>query len=89
MAVAALNNRVLTLNLFFLFTILFITALVIAKLILKKEKPCEEICIVGERETLQTMNQKYNTPFILVNNSQIENTDDIYEGMSPQITYKM
>jgi hypothetical protein len=65
------------------------TALATARPILQKEYPCEEIYIVGKGETLQTISEKCNAPFILVDNPHIQDTDDIYEGLPLQITYEM
>jgi len=88
MAAAAVNNRSLALNSFFLFAILFITVLATARPIVKKEHPCDEIYIVGEGETLQTISEKCNAPFILIDNPHIQDTDDISEGVPLKITHE-
>jgi hypothetical protein len=88
MATAAVNNRSFALNFSILFVIVFITAVATARPVVKKEYQCEEIYIVGEGETLQTISEKCNAPFILFDNPHIEDTDDIYEGVPLKITYK-
>nr|ABR16814.1 unknown [Picea sitchensis] len=52
----------------------------------RHNRPCEEIYIVGEGETLQTISEKCNAPFILFDNPHIQDTDDIYEGLPLKIT---
>ena len=88
MAAAAANNRSFALSLSFLFVIAFMTALATARTVVKKEYQCEEIYIVREGETLQTISEKCNAPFILFDNPHIEDTDDIYEGVPLKITYQ-
>ena len=89
MAAAAGNNRWLSQNFSFLMAIMFITALATARPIVREEHPCEEIYIVGDGETLQTISEKCNAPFILDDNPQIQDTDDIYEGLPLQLSYEM
>jgi len=48
--------------------------------------PCEEIYIVEEGETLQTISEKCNAPFILMDNPHIQDTDDLSQGLVLQIT---
>jgi len=88
MAAAAINNGTFALNFSFLTAILFMTALVTARPIVNKERPCEEIYIVGEGETLQTISEKCHAPFILIDNPHIQDTDDISEGLPLQIAYQ-
>ncbi|KAG5579664.1 hypothetical protein H5410_050291 [Solanum commersonii] len=47
---------------------------------------CDEIYIVGEGETLQTISEKCDDLFILLENTHI-NDDDIYPGLVLKITY--
>jgi len=42
--------------------------------------------MVGEGETLQTISEKCNAPFILIDNPHIQDTDDISEGVPLKIT---
>jgi len=74
----------------FLFAILFLTALAATArpVVYNQERPCEEIYFVGEGETLQTISEKCNAPFILFDNPHIQDTDDLYEGLPLQITYQ-
>jgi hypothetical protein len=65
------------------------TTLATARPVVRKEYQCEEIYIVGEGETLQTISEKCNAPFILFDNPHIQDTDDIYEGVPLKITYQM
>ena len=81
MAVAGASQRSFALNLFLLFAILPITVLATARPMFNKERPCAEIYIVGKGETLQTISEKCNAPFILIDNPHIQDTDDIYEGL--------
>lgn len=71
----------------FFFAILFMAVLATARPIVNKERPCEEIYIVGKGETLQTISVKCKADFILIDNPHIQDTDDIYEGLPLQIFY--
>eukprot|EP01018_Ginkgo_biloba_P032498 Gb_36040 [translate_table: standard] len=42
---------------------------------------CGEIYVVKDGETLQTISDRCNAPFILVDNPQIRDTDDVYAGL--------
>ncbi|KAJ7551738.1 hypothetical protein O6H91_06G026700 [Diphasiastrum complanatum] len=42
--------------------------------------PCEEFYVVKAGETLHSVSAKCNAPFILIDNPQIEEGDDIEEG---------
>lgn len=48
--------------------------------------PCEEMYIVEEGETLQTISEKCNAPFILMDNPHIQDTDDLSQGLVLKIT---
>ncbi|KAK4723819.1 hypothetical protein R3W88_026598 [Solanum pinnatisectum] len=48
---------------------------------------CDEIYVVGEGETLQTISEKCGDLFILVENTHINDDDDIYPGLVLKITY--
>ncbi|KAK4723813.1 hypothetical protein R3W88_026592 [Solanum pinnatisectum] len=47
---------------------------------------CDEIYVVGEGETLQTISEKCNDIFILAENTHINDDDDIYPGLVLKIT---
>ncbi|KAK6777414.1 hypothetical protein RDI58_024131 [Solanum bulbocastanum] len=47
---------------------------------------CDEIYVVGEGETLQTISEKCDDLFILVENTHINEDDDIYPGFVLKIT---
>ncbi|WMV42813.1 hypothetical protein MTR67_036198 [Solanum verrucosum] len=49
---------------------------------------CDEIHVVRERETLQTISDKCGDPFILIENTHINDADDIYPGLVLKITYR-
>ncbi|KAL4193893.1 hypothetical protein AMTRI_Chr06g201590 [Amborella trichopoda] len=42
---------------------------------------CDELYIVKDGETLQTISEKCNAPFLLFDNPHILDTDDIGEGV--------
>ncbi|KAH0850073.1 hypothetical protein HID58_095811 [Brassica napus] len=45
------------------------------------EKPCEEIYVVGEGETLHTIGDKCGDPFIVERNPHIHDPDDVFPGL--------
>ncbi|KEH18985.1 putative LysM domain-containing protein [Medicago truncatula] len=49
-------------------------------------KPCDEIYVVGEGETLNTISDKCNDPFIVENNPHIHDPDDVFPGLVIKIT---
>ncbi|KAG6526379.1 hypothetical protein ZIOFF_016362 [Zingiber officinale] len=49
-------------------------------------QPCDEIYVVREGETLQTISEKCNDPFILEENPHILDFDDVYPGLVIKIT---
>ena len=49
-------------------------------------KPCDEIYVVGEGETLNTIGDKCNDPFIVDNNPHIHDPDDVFPGLVIKIT---
>ncbi|CAJ1949964.1 unnamed protein product [Sphenostylis stenocarpa] len=49
-------------------------------------RPCEEIYVVGEGETLHTISDKCGDPFIVENNPQIHDPDDVFPGLVIKIT---
>ncbi|KAM3287476.1 hypothetical protein P3S67_020906 [Capsicum chacoense] len=47
---------------------------------------CDEMYIVGEGETLQTISDKCDDLFILEENTHINDADDVYPGLVLKIT---
>ncbi|KAG6734145.1 hypothetical protein I3842_01G259000 [Carya illinoinensis] len=50
------------------------------------EKPCDEIYVVGEGETLHTISDKCSDPFIVEQNPHIHDPDDVFPGLVIRIT---
>ncbi|KAG9158444.1 hypothetical protein Leryth_013188 [Lithospermum erythrorhizon] len=53
-----------------------------------QERPCEEIYVVGEGETLHTISDKCGDPFIVENNPHIHDPDDVFPGLVIKIITK-
>ncbi|CAJ1977106.1 unnamed protein product [Sphenostylis stenocarpa] len=51
-----------------------------------RQRPCDEIYVVGEGETLHTISDKCNDPFIVERNPHIHDPDDVYPGLVIKIT---
>ena len=49
-------------------------------------RPCEDIYVVGEGETLHTISDKCGDPFIVENNPHIHDPDDVFPGLVIKIT---
>jgi hypothetical protein len=49
-------------------------------------KPCDEIYVVREGETLQTISEKCGDPFIVEENPHIHDPDDVFPGLVIRIT---
>ncbi|KAE8098527.1 hypothetical protein FH972_016582 [Carpinus fangiana] len=49
-------------------------------------KPCDEIYVVREGETLQTISEKCGDPFIVEENPHIHDPDDVFPGLLIKIT---
>ncbi|XP_045802440.1 uncharacterized protein LOC123896032 [Trifolium pratense] len=47
---------------------------------------CDEMYVVGEGETLNTISDKCNDPFIVENNPHIHDPDDVFPGLVIKIT---
>ncbi|KAL1202861.1 hypothetical protein V5N11_015116 [Cardamine amara subsp. amara] len=45
------------------------------------ERPCEEIYVVGEGETLNSISDKCGDPFIVERNPHIHDPDDVFPGL--------
>ncbi|KAE8690551.1 transcription initiation factor TFIID subunit 12-like [Hibiscus syriacus] len=52
----------------------------------KKNKACDEIYVVGEGETLQTISEKCGDPFIVEHNPHIHDPDDVFPGLLIKVT---
>ncbi|PON69931.1 LysM domain containing protein [Parasponia andersonii] len=50
------------------------------------DRPCDEIYVVGEGETLHTISDKCNDPFIVERNPHIHDPDDVFPGLVIKIT---
>ncbi|XP_019158433.1 PREDICTED: uncharacterized protein LOC109155155 [Ipomoea nil] len=51
-----------------------------------ERRQCEEIYVVREGETLQTISGKCGDPFIVEENPHIHDPDDVYPGLVIKIT---
>ncbi|KAK9202410.1 hypothetical protein WN944_017620 [Citrus x changshan-huyou] len=49
-------------------------------------RPCDEIYVVGEGETLHTISDKCGDPFIVEHNPHIHDPDDLFPGLVIKIT---
>jgi len=49
-------------------------------------RPCEEIYVVAEGETLHSISDKCGDPFILERNPHVHDPDDVFPGLVIQIT---
>ncbi|KAB2607762.1 hypothetical protein D8674_010930 [Pyrus ussuriensis x Pyrus communis] len=49
-------------------------------------KPCDEIYVVREGETLQTIIEKCGDPYIVEENPHIHDPDDVFPGLLIRIT---
>ncbi|CAN4085275.1 unnamed protein product [Withania somnifera] len=49
-------------------------------------RPCDEIYVVGERETLHTISDKCGDPYIVERNPHIHDPDDVFPGLVIKIT---
>ncbi|KAF8033413.1 hypothetical protein BT93_D2218 [Corymbia citriodora subsp. variegata] len=45
------------------------------------ERPCDEIYVVGEGETLHSISAKCGDPFIVERNPHVHDPDDVYPGL--------
>ncbi|KAG6765159.1 hypothetical protein POTOM_029177 [Populus tomentosa] len=51
-----------------------------------EEKPCDEIYVVGEGETLHTISEKCRDPYIVEENPHIHDPDDVFPGLVIKIS---
>ena len=49
-------------------------------------RPCEEVYVVGEGETLHSISDKCGDPFILERNPHVHDPDDVFPGLVIRIT---
>ncbi|KAL7247857.1 hypothetical protein ACSBR2_002712 [Camellia fascicularis] len=49
-------------------------------------KPCDEIYVVREGDTLQTIGEKCGDPYIVEENPHIHDPDDVFPGLVIKIT---
>lgn len=45
------------------------------------ERPCDEIYVVGEGETLHTISDRCGDPYIVERNPHIHDPDDVFPGL--------
>ncbi|GAB2227743.1 hypothetical protein Droror1_Dr00009570 [Drosera rotundifolia] len=45
------------------------------------QRPCDEIYVVGEGETLNTISDKCGDPYIVERNPHIQDPDDVFPGL--------
>ncbi|KAF5947664.1 hypothetical protein HYC85_013621 [Camellia sinensis] len=50
------------------------------------QQPCDEIYVVREGETLNTISEKCGDPFIVEENPHIHDPDDVFPGLVIKIT---
>ncbi|CAA6663371.1 unnamed protein product [Spirodela intermedia] len=50
------------------------------------QRPCEEVYVVGEGETLHTISARCGDPFIVERNPHIHDPDDVFPGLVIEIT---
>ncbi|KAL6521123.1 hypothetical protein OROGR_017692 [Orobanche gracilis] len=50
------------------------------------ERPCDEIYVAREGETLHTISDKCGDPFIVEENPHIHDPDDVFPGLVIKIT---
>ncbi|KAK1376906.1 LysM domain-containing protein [Heracleum sosnowskyi] len=50
---------------------------------------CDQIFVVGEGETLHTINDKCKEPFITEQNPNIQDSDDVFPGLVIKITSRI
>lgn len=53
---------------------------------LLRTRPCDEIYVVGEGETLHTISDRCGDPFIVERNPHIHDPDDVFPGLVIKIT---
>lgn len=53
---------------------------------MNNDKACDEIYVVKEGETLQTISEKCGDPYIVEENPHIHDPDDVFPGLVIKIT---
>ena len=51
-----------------------------------EDRPCDEIYVVREGETLHTISEKCGDPYIVEENPHIHDPDDVFPGLVIKIT---
>ncbi|KGN46208.1 hypothetical protein Csa_005039 [Cucumis sativus] len=65
----------------------FVTVMALIIVVASAEsRPCDDIYVVKEGETLHTISAKCGDPFIVDNNPHIQDSDDVFPGLLIQIT---
>ncbi|GMN39400.1 hypothetical protein TIFTF001_008640 [Ficus carica] len=54
--------------------------------IINRSRPCDEIYVVREGETLQTIAERCGDPYIVEENPHIHDPDDVFPGLVIKIT---
>ncbi|RAL46240.1 hypothetical protein DM860_016673 [Cuscuta australis] len=74
-----------------LLLLLFVAAATVVSPVAASESSarCNEIYVVKEGESLQTISDKCNDPFILEENTHINDFDDVFPGLVLKITNKL
>ncbi|KAH7512138.1 uncharacterized protein LOC107434953 [Ziziphus jujuba] len=60
--------------------------MIMEKDIININRPCDEIYVVREGETLQTISEKCGDPYIVEENPHIHDPDDVFPGLVIKIT---
>ncbi|PIA28325.1 hypothetical protein AQUCO_07200171v1 [Aquilegia coerulea] len=57
-----------------------------SSVMMNNNRPCDEIYVVGEGETLHTISDKCGDPYIVEENPHIHDPDDVFPGLVIKIT---
>lgn len=52
----------------------------------RQGRPCDEVYVVGEGETLHTISDRCGDPYILEQNPHVQDSDDVFPGLVIKIT---
>jgi hypothetical protein len=55
-------------------------------LVVRGARPCEELYVVAERETLHSISARCGDPYILERNPHVHDPDDVFPGLVIRIT---
>lgn len=53
--------------------------------LLRRGCPCGDVYVAEAGDTLQSISEKCNDPFLLVDNPQIQDSDDLYAGVALKV----